>query len=104
MAEILWSLTAAKDLEEIENHIAEDSIAHAVHFVDRLIESTEKLADSPRIGRVVPEFQRQDLREILFRNYRVVCQLNEERAIILRVVHGARELNALMRDPPWTLG
>ena len=104
MAEILWALTAESDLQEIEKFIAMDSVLHAVGFVDRLIESTEMLRTSPRIGRVVLEFNRHDLREVLFRGYRVVYQLQGDTATILRVVHGARDLADLVRREPWDFG
>lgn len=103
MAEIRWSLAAENDLREIEIFIAKDSVLHAISFVDRLIESTEKLSSSPKIGRIVPEFNREDLREVLFRSYRVVYQLTADTVTILRVVHGARDLARLVRREPWIL-
>ena len=72
MAEVRWSLTAEADLRAIEGFIAQDSVLHAVDLVDRLVEGVEHLSHAPRMGRVVPEFQREDLRELLFRAYRVV--------------------------------
>ena len=101
MAEISWSLTAGSDLQKIEEFIAKDSVLHAVAFVDRLIESAEKLKASPNIGRIVPEFSRQDLREVLFRGYRVVYLSSPETVTVLRVVHGARDLAELARREPW---
>lgn len=101
MAEISWSLTAGNDLQKIEEFIAKDSALHAVAFVDRLIESAEKLKTSPHIGRIVPEFNRQDLREVLCRGYRVVYLSSSDTVTVLRVVHGARDLAALARREPW---
>jgi plasmid stabilization system protein ParE len=94
-------LTAENDLREIEEYIARDSVLHAVNFVDRLVESTDKLAVSPRAGRVVPEFGREELREVLFRGYRVVYLLRGDTVTVLRVVHGARDLASLMAREPW---
>jgi plasmid stabilization system protein ParE len=34
MAQVRWSLTAGKDLQDIEDFIARDSILHAITFVD----------------------------------------------------------------------
>ncbi len=96
MAEIRWSLTAGRDLKDIEDWIARDSILHAIRFVDRLVQAAERLADAPRSGRVVPEFQRENLREIILKNYRIVYLLERDRVTILRVVHGARELEDLI--------
>ena len=74
MAEIRWSLTAEADLQGIEDFIAKDSVLHAVNFIDRLIKAAEQLTHAPKMGRIVPEFNREDLREVLFRAYRIVYQ------------------------------
>jgi len=104
MAQVRWSLTAGNDIQDIEDFIARDSILHAVTFIDRIVDSAETLLKNPRIGRIVPEFNREDLREVIFRNYRVVYLLQGDKVFILRVVHGARDLLALVRREPWDLG
>ena len=104
MAQVRWSLTAGNDLQDIENFIARDSVLHAITFVDRVVESAETLLRSPRIGRIVPEFNRPDLRELIFRDYRIVYLLQDNEAFILRVVHGSRDLLALIRREPWKIG
>lgn len=102
MAEVRWSLTSEEDLHGIEVTIARDSVIRAINFVDHLIECAEVLHDNPSLGRVVPEFSRDDLRELLVRDYRIVYLLVSERVTILRVVHGARDLPALAKRAPWT--
>jgi toxin ParE1/3/4 len=104
MAQVRWSLTAGNDLQDIEDFIARDSILHAITFVDRIVESTETLLRNSHIGRIVPEFNRQDLREMLFGNYRIVYLVKSDELFILRVVHGARDLAALARREPWEIG
>ncbi len=103
MAQIRWSLTASTDLQEIEDFIARDSVFHAVTFVDCIVESTATLLKTPHIGRVVPEFNRQDLREVIFRGYRIVYLVQNDEVLILRVVHGARNLPGLIQREPWDL-
>lgn len=103
MAEIRWSLIAESDLQEIEEYIARDSVLHAISFIDRLVERTEQLRASPGIGRVVPEFDREDLREVLFRGYRIVYLARADTVTVLRVVHGARDLEGLVAREPWDL-
>ena len=104
MAQVRWSLTAGNDLQDIEDFIARDSVLHAITFVDRVVESAETLLKTPRIGRMVPEFDRPDLRELLFRDYRIVYLLQDDEAFILRVVHGSRDLLGLVRREPWEIG
>jgi len=103
MADLRWSLTAEADLQAIEDFIANDSVLHAVQFLDRLIHAAEQLTHAPKIGRVVPEFNREDLRELLFRAYRIVYQVRGETVTVLRVVHGARDLARLVRRDPWII-
>lgn len=103
MAQIRWSLTASTDLQEIEDFIARDSVFHAVTFVDCIVESTATLLKTPHIGRVVPEFNRQDLREVIFRGYRIVYLVQNDEVLILRIVHGARNLPGLIQREPWDL-
>lgn len=103
MAEVRWSLTAEEDLRAIEDFIAKDSVLHAVNFIDRLIEAAQHLAVSPNVGRIVPEFNREDLRELLFRAYRIVYQVRGDTVTVLRVVHGARDLARLVRREPWII-
>ena len=47
LAQVCWSLTAASDLEATEAFIARDSVAHALAFVDRLVDSAQRLALRP---------------------------------------------------------
>lgn len=102
MAQIRWTLTAAEDVRLLEEWIARDSPLSAVDFTDRLIGSVEKLADSPLLGRKVPEFNQDDLREFIFRGYRVVYSVGESFVTILRVVHGARDMRRLADREPWS--
>ncbi|ULA62525.1 MAG: putative Toxin RelE2 [Nitrospira sp.] len=104
MAQVRWSLTAGTDLQDIENFIARDSILHAVTFVDHIAESAETLRKTPHIGRIVPEFNRPDLREVIFRSYRIVYLVQNDGVVILRVIHSSRDLQALIRREPWDIG
>ena len=104
MAEVRWTLAAEQDLQAIELFISRDSPLRAAAFVDRLIQSADVLEHTPLLGRIVPEFNDQDLRELIFRGYRLVYVHHEDRAEILRVVHGARDLRELYRREPWQIG
>lgn len=103
MAEVRWSLTASQDLQELEDFISRDSVLHAIHFIDRIVKSAEKLEGTPQLGRIVPELGQADLRELLFRGYRIVYLVRDEVVTILRVVHGARDIADLVRREPWEI-
>ena len=103
MAEIHWTLAAEADLRGIEDFISMDSAIYAIDFVGQLIESSEILDANPEIGRVVPEFQDQNIRELLIRGYRQIYLLELNEPVILRAIHGARDLRSLVDREPWTL-
>ncbi|MEO5957249.1 MAG: type II toxin-antitoxin system RelE/ParE family toxin [Nitrospiraceae bacterium] len=81
-----------------------DSVLHAIAFVDRIVESTETLLTNSRIGRIVPEFNQQDLREVIAGNYRILYLVKDDSLFIFRIVHGARDLQALVYREPWDIG
>ena len=67
--------------------------------VDNIVGAVEQLEDQPRSGRMVPEFGRIDLREIIVGLYRVIYVINGETVTDLRVVHGARDLIRIDLEP-----
>jgi plasmid stabilization system protein ParE len=90
---VTWSQEAGENLVGIEEFIARDSLERAVRFVDALIDHAEEmLADNPRSGRTVPEIGNSDVRELVYRGYRIVYRLNGERIEILTVFEGHRLL------------
>jgi addiction module RelE/StbE family toxin len=93
MVKLIWSPRAASDLEEICNYIALDSEHYARLFAQQIVTLIEKILDFPKAGRVVPEYQRDDLRERIFQNYRIVYRIKEEAIEIVAIVHGARLLS-----------
>ena len=92
MARVGWSPQSLSDLEAICLFIARDAPAMAIIFVDRVFRATDRLAEHPRSGRVVPEMGQDRLREVLLGNYRIIYRLLDEDVQILTVHHGARLL------------
>ena len=89
---IIWSNPAISDLENIKNYIAKDSSHYASIFIEKIIEAVDKLYKFPLIGRIVPEFKNQNVREIIYQHYRIIYKVDKEAAFILTVVHGGRDL------------
>lgn len=75
MAEIYWTSLAKRHLQEIDAYIAEGTPFYSIIFIDKLIASAEKIGQFPEIGRIVPEFDMADIREIFFHKYRIVYQV-----------------------------
>ena len=89
---IKWSHEALERLIEIEEYISKDSPARAIQFVDQLIEQAELLSGKPRMGRTVPELASPDIRELIFKKYRIVYRLKINSIEILTVFEGHRML------------
>lgn len=90
---IKWTNEALEQLIQIEEYISKDSPERAEIFVDQLIEHAEdSLPDNPRMGRTVPEIANPDIRELIFKKYRIVYRLKKSSIEILTVFEGHRLL------------
>ncbi|MBA7534669.1 hypothetical protein ES705_26918 [subsurface metagenome] len=89
---IVWSEEALKDIEEIISFISKDSELYAVNFASKIIGAVETLRLFPEIGRIVPEYDDPKIREIIYRNYRIVYQIEERAVEIITVSHGSKLL------------
>ena len=89
---IIWSEQARDDLQSIVLFIAQDNPPAAESFGCLLMSKVDVFAQFPQIGRVVPEENDEDIREIIFRSYRIVYQVIEKQQVvaIARIWHGAR--------------
>ncbi len=86
---------AELELEEIGDHIAEDSPGNARRFIERLTQKFAALGRNPFIGRGRPEL-RPDLRSFPFGAYLILYRAIDDGVEIVRVVHAARDLDQLL--------
>lgn len=61
---IVWTEPAVEDLRELHAYIARDSEVYAIGFVERIILAVGQVADHPRVGRIVPEKNDENVREL----------------------------------------
>jgi addiction module RelE/StbE family toxin len=94
MVKVTWTNQALDDLEAICLFIARDAPSYAKLFANRVFESTERFEQFPLSGRVVPELGRNDLREIIVGNYRIIYRFVPGEVEILTIHHGAKLLGA----------
>jgi toxin ParE1/3/4 len=89
---LTWSPAARDDLHAIVVFIARDNTNRAMSFGYDLISETDRLKEFPESGRVVPEYRNNDIREIIFRPYRLVYRVNHTKELceIARIWHSAR--------------
>ena len=89
---IRWSHEALERLIEIEEYISKDSRDRAIKFVDQLIEHADLLSEKPRMGRTVLELANPNIRELIFKRYRIVYRLKANCIEILTVFEGHRRI------------
>ena len=89
---VFLSSDALRDLERIVAYIALDNVAAAQRMGNQLLDAAISLTTFPERGRMVPEFRRPELREIVFRSYRIIYRVNRVNNCleIVRFWHGAR--------------
>jgi plasmid stabilization system protein ParE len=99
-ATILWTRRARRDLLEIGDFIARDKPGAAAKWVGKILNAVERTALFPTSGRIVPEIDRSDIREIVIDNYRIVYQLSEGTIAILTVPESHRLIDEVLSEKP----
>lgn len=80
------------DLKSIVKYIRKDSPQRARAFANTLIDEALSIGPFPEMGRVVPELDDSNVREITYRSYRIIYEVvsDPESIYILRFWHAAR--------------
>ena len=92
---IIWSKESLNQLTEIERYIAKDSPERAERFINKLIDRVEKIKDYPSQSRVVPEFLKDEIREVFVKTYRIVYRISKNQIEILTVFEGHQLIETL---------
>ena len=87
-----WTDNAITHLVDIYEYIARDSPVYAKRIADRLTSRSEKITDFPMSGRIVPEYESEDIRQIIETPYRIIYRIMSNRIDVLAVIHCARLL------------
>lgn len=89
---IIWSPLSIEQLSEISTYIAQDKPMAAENWVEEVFSKVGNLEFSPYIGRIVPEMNNEQFREIIYKNYRIIYRVEKERISVLTVQHGKQIL------------
>ena len=99
MVKLLWLKSAQSDLKNIYDYIAIDSKRYAKYQVNQIRQKTEILKDHPNIGKIVPEYNHESIREIVSGHYRIIYRIVDNEWIhILLIHHGARKFPRISKD------
>lgn len=88
---IIFSSRAKADIAEIVNFIAYDKPQAARKRATGVRKSLANLSDFPRMGRTVPEYGDETIREIIKGQYRIVYKIDEKKdTIVIVTIHHAK--------------
>jgi addiction module RelE/StbE family toxin len=102
VAEVDWAVDARADLAVIQDYVEAHSPEASRRLVDRFLLAIRRLESFPHLGRIVPEFENDGIRELIVASYRVVYYVQQQRVTIVAIVHGARDLQMVAEERAWS--
>lgn len=76
MAVVRFTEQASDDIDRIASYISTDSPQYAKNFVKKVLEKVAKLAYFPEMGRIVPEYNTENIRELVYGKYRIIYKID----------------------------
>lgn len=89
---IIWSPLAVERAAEIAEYISHDNPTAAKKWIDTVFSKVEQLKSFPESGRIVPEINSKDFRELIYGNYRIIYRVENIQVSILTIRHGKQIL------------
>ncbi len=94
MVQVKWTNLTVEDLKGIYEYIARDSANYAKIQLIRIKSKVKILNSYPFSGRIVPEYNDENYRELIEGDYRIIYKIVNKHLIdILTVHHAARDLS-----------
>ncbi len=95
---VFWTETAVENLSAIYTYIAQNSPQYAAIIVDRITRRSEQVVNFPLSGRIVPEFETEQIREVIEGSYRIIYYIKPEQIDVLAVIHGAQQIIPIIEE------
>jgi plasmid stabilization system protein ParE len=93
-----WTDTAEGHLDATYDYIAQDSPEYARRMLDRLTRRSQQIAQFPFSGRRVPEYDVDQIREVIEGSFRIIYHIKSDQIDVLSVIHGAMDLLSTSED------
>jgi toxin ParE1/3/4 len=88
---VIWTARARADLKAIHDYIAKDSPQNAKRVVHEMRLKADALTETPQLGRIVPELDDPNVREIPAYSWRILYHLRERRVFVITIIHKRRQ-------------
>lgn len=82
-------------MDEIKKYIKKDSEYYANKTIADIYKKIENLKLFPSMGRYIPEFNSKEIRELIYKSYRIIYKFDSKNIYILRVYHHARDISII---------
>jgi toxin ParE1/3/4 len=92
-----WTETAEAHLYAIYAYIAQNSETYALRTVDQITRKSQQIGAFPMSGRRVPEYDLDQIREVISGQFRIIYHIKADQVDVLAVIHGAMNI---LRDEP----
>ena len=79
-------------VEEFSDYISLDDIPTAIRWAREIVERCDQLKDHPQSGRNVPEFNRTEIRELIYGNYRIIYEVKKDQVVVLTLWHASQKM------------
>ncbi len=96
MAEIVWTESALSDLNDIAEYISLENAIAAKQLVQTIFSKVERLETFPESGRIPPELEHLNYREVVVNPCRVFYKAHNDKVIILFVMRNERDLRKFL--------
>jgi plasmid stabilization system protein ParE len=96
---VIWAPRAIARAAEIAQYIAHNRPSAAARWMEELFSRAATLGRQPRRGREVPELDRDEIRQVLHGDYRIVYRIDPKRIVVLTVRHGRRQWDPTDVEP-----
>ena len=89
MVKVNWTRRAIEDIYEISEYYKPRSEKYAEQLTIKIFEKTDNLDQYPQLGRMVPEVERPEIRELIYKNYRIIYNVVSDDQIDILAVHNS---------------
>lgn len=86
MARIIWTETALQELDEIADYISLDNPTAAKNLVREAFKRVDFLAEHPKSGKLVEEFEVSAYREVILPPCRIFYRTDDDIVYIIHVI------------------
>lgn len=91
---VYWTNNALNHLDLIYHYIEPTSAIYARRMVDKITSKSIQIANHPLSGKVIREYQLENIREVFAKPYRIIYRITINQIDVLAVVHSAMNVLA----------